>query len=87
MNDNVRDVLFEPGELDAWVQGPKDWTCRPPPHVDAGPNTVYYAHGDYLGAARSTLLDIMDCAELEKVLADPDLAGYGLVVTGCANTM
>lgn len=83
INDNVRDVLLEPAELDEWILSPAlTWEDRPPEVQEASETSKYIAQGDYLSASRATLCDILDNGTLEKALTSLPYKDYDLFFIG-----
>ena len=83
IDDNVRDVLLEPGELDGWVDCPAtSWESRPVEVKPACQSSTYIAQGDYLEASRATICDILDCGVLEETLSSSEYQNYELFFTG-----
>lgn len=83
MNDNVRDILFEPAELDDWILSPpSSWQDRPAEVKEGSETSKYLAQGDYLSVSRATLCDILDTGILEETLKLPQHAGYSLIFSG-----
>jgi hypothetical protein len=85
VDDNIRDLLLEPGELDGYLEAASkgSWEVRPPEVERVGNlrgSGKLVAQGDYLGASRATLCDILDCGVLEEALRDNE--GYALTFTG-----
>ena len=85
VDDNIRDLLLEPGELDGYLDAASkgSWEVRPPKVervVDLRRSGNLVAQGDYLEACRATLCDILDCGVLEEALRDNQ--GYALTFTG-----
>lgn len=92
VDDNVRDMLLEPGDMTGWLDAASkgSWEARPPPVELVSPadvsngggrgRSVAVAQGDYLEACRATLCDILDCGVLETALRDHE--GYGLTFVG-----
>lgn len=83
LEDCVRDLLFEPADLDEWVMGGETWGAPLPEVQRASDTTVYAAHSGILEAARATLIDIQASGHLKQVLGTGGAAqGYSLVVCG-----
>lgn len=80
LSDNVRDLLFDPGHLDDWIDCNADWNTTPPKISEASADTKYYAHRDYLEASRDTLCDILDQGVLRRALEQYE--DFNLIVTG-----
>lgn len=85
VDDNIRDLLLDPGELDGYLEAASkgSWEVRPPKVEQVGDlrgSGKRVAQGDYLEACRATLCDILDCGVLEKALRDNE--GYGLTFSG-----
>jgi sn1-specific diacylglycerol lipase len=84
IDDVVRDLLFEPSDVDAWVQGGRAWGDPLPPLRPAAAATRFAAHAGILEAARATLDDVRAGGHLLDLLHGPTArcAGYRLVVAG-----
>jgi hypothetical protein len=91
IDDNVKDILLDPGELDGWMEAASQgsWEVRPPevrqvtelPGSPGSSTTFkYVAQGEYLEASRATLCDILDCGILKDALHTNE--GYGLTFAG-----
>jgi hypothetical protein len=85
VDDNIRDLLLEPGELDGYLDAASkgSWEVRPPKVERVGDlrgSGKLVAQGDYLESCRATLCDILDCGVLEGALKDNE--GYALTFTG-----
>lgn len=83
INDNVRDILLEPAELDGWILSPpSSWQDRPPEIKEASSTSKYLAQGDYLCVSRATLCDILDNRILEETLKLPQHSHYSITFSG-----
>lgn len=83
VNDNVRDILLEPADLDDWILSPpSSWKDRPPEVQEASETTKYVAQGDYLSASRATICDILESGVLEETLTSVQYTDYSLVFSG-----
>ena len=85
VDDNVRDLLLDPGMLNGYLEAASkgSWEVRPPKVelvTDLSRPGEIVAQGDYLEACRATLCDILDCGVLESALRDYE--GYGLTFSG-----
>ena len=89
VDDNVRDMLLDPGELNGWLDAASKgcWEVRPPvvkrvsaADLSGSLGGPLIAQGDYLEACRATLCDILDCGVLEGALRDHE--GFGLTFVG-----
>lgn len=87
MEDVVRDLLFEPADLDEWVQGGEEWGCPLPPLRPAGSSTRYAAHSGIHEAARATLADIQSCGHLMDLVQGPTARGAGYRVVVCGHSL
>ncbi|GAB4816776.1 hypothetical protein N2152v2_003822 [Parachlorella kessleri] len=84
LEDVVRDLLFEPAELQEWAHNTREWHEMPPEVRLAGPGCRVAAHSGILDAARHTLMDIQGCGVLHSLLlaAGARCAGWRLVLVG-----
>lgn len=84
INDNVRDVLLEPADFDAWMESEvTGWESRPPnPACTSSKDSNYIAQGDYLEASRATLCDILECGVLQEAVTSDACKDYQLVFSG-----
>ena len=98
MEDVVRDLLFEPVDVDAWVlvdddrsddgsqrqQQQQRWEDPVPPIRPASPSTRYAAHSGIFEATRATMIDLQHSHILSECLLGPNarFPGYSLVLCG-----
>lgn len=92
LDDVVRDLLFEPADLDEWVSGHKktnelDWTIPPPEVRPATRSTRFAAHSGILEAAWAVLNDIQNVGKLHSLLSGnyteyPEARRYRITVCG-----
>jgi sn1-specific diacylglycerol lipase len=86
MEDIIRDLLFEPADLDLWVEEKRvsGWDAPLPDLKPASETTKYAAHSGIFEAARATLADVQRSGVLAGLLLGPDkkLPDYKLVVVG-----
>jgi hypothetical protein len=91
VDDNVKDILLDPSELDGWLDAAAQgsWDTRPPeirripePSESSSTKTTcrFIAQGDYLETCHKTLCDILDTGILEAALCDH--VGYALTFAG-----
>ncbi len=86
MEDVIRDLLFEPADVDLWVEEKRisGWDAPLPDLKPATETTKYAAHSGIFEAARATLADIQSTGVLAGLLLGPEkkLPEYKLVVCG-----
>lgn len=86
MEDVIRDLLFEPADLDMWVEEKRvsGWDAPLPELKPATASTRYAAHSGIFEAARATMADIQNTGFLASLLLGPQkqLPDYNLVVCG-----
>lgn len=86
MEDVIRDLLFEPADLDLWVEEKRvsGWDAPLPDLRPATESTRYAAHSGIFEAARATMADIQSTGVLASLLLGPgkQLPDYNLVVCG-----
>jgi len=86
MEDVIRDLLFEPADLDLWVEEKRvnGWDAPLPELKPATESTRYAAHSGIFEAARATVADIQNTGVLANLLLGPgkQLPDYNLVVCG-----
>ena len=84
LDDVVRDLLFEPADLDTWLNRSTPWDAPLPPLQPATQTTVNAAHSGIFEATRATLEDLQARGKLAELLLGPAplFPGYQLVVCG-----
>lgn len=91
LNDVVRDLLFEPADLDEWAgsdpQHLPEWGAPLPGLRPARQATRYAAHSGIFEAARATLDDIRKVGVLDGLLVEEHSEGYHREKKGKSNAM
>jgi sn1-specific diacylglycerol lipase len=87
MEDVIRDLLFEPADLDLWVEEKRagGWDAPLPDLKPATESTRFAAHSGIFEAARATMADIQSTGALASLLSGPGKTlpdEYKLLVCG-----